>query len=252
MDTYEVGAFWDHVGRELLQRPHGDESSIASDDTPYYSLKQRIFFEEFLDSSFRDVNTVLEVGQGPGGNLRRLRSQGKTVFGADVSTSMLEIARRNGIESVVQIDGSHLPFEDKFCDAVFTSTVLQHNNDEHAASLLSEMARVAGKEVHLFEDTAPIYFRDRRSHWLRPPAWYVSRLASRGYELTSQRRLPLTCQEIAATFARVLVDRKLDQGARPTARRLRLESALLSAARPVDRVIPPMVGLTRMSFRRVA
>ncbi len=252
MDTYEVGSFWDNVGRELLQRPDSDESSIASDDTPYYALKQKLFFEQFLDSSFRDVTSVLEIGQGPGGNLNRLRSQGKTVFGADVSPSMLEIARRNGLESVVRIDGSHLPFDDKFCDSVFTSTVLQHNDHEHAASLLLEMTRVAGKEVHLFEDTAPVSFRDRRSHWLRPPSWYVSRIESQGYELTFQRRLPLTCQEIGATFARVLVDRKLDQGARPTNRRLRLEGVLMSVARPMDRIIPPTVGLTRMSFRRTA
>ena len=163
---------------------------------------------------------------------------------------MLKIARRNGLESVVRIDGSHLLFDDKFCDSVFTSTVLLDNDHEHAASLLLEMTRVAGKEVHLFEDTAPVSFRDRRSHWLRPPSWYVSRIESQGYELTFQRRLPLTCQEIGATFARVLVDRKLDQGARPTNRRLRLEGVLMSVARPMDRIIPPTVGLTRMSFRR--
>jgi SAM-dependent methyltransferase len=252
MDKYQAGAFWDNVARELLQRSDDDHSTIASDDTPYYSLKQNRFFEEFLDPAFQTVNSILEIGQGLGGNLLRLRSHGKLVYGVDVSQSMLELARRNGLQSIVKMDGSHLPFDDRFCDAVFTSTVLQHNTDEDAASLLIEMARVSAKEVHLFEDTAPIHFHDRRSHWLRPPSWYVSRLESRGYEPTFQKRLPLTCQEIAATFARVLVDRKLCQGAHPTKRRLRLEGILLHAARPVDRVIPPMLGLTRMSFRRMA
>lgn len=267
MRTNEAGAYWDNVGRELLQRTHDDQSSIASDDTqfdslgqrrsfeefhdtPYYSLRQLRFFEEFLDPTFWDVTTVLEIGPGPGDNLNRLRSQGKTVFGAEASKVMVDIARRNGLDSIVQIDGSHLPFEDKFCDAVFTSTVLQHNTKERAAGLLAEMARVAAKEVHLFEDTALIPLRDRRLHWLRTPSWYVSQLESRGYELTYQRRLPLACQEVAATIARVLVDRQGGQRARPTARRLRLEAILCGAAQPVDRHVPPMVGLTRMSFRR--
>jgi SAM-dependent methyltransferase len=265
--THEVGAYWDNVGRELLQRSRDDQSSIASDDTPhhslrqrrsfeefhdtpYYSIRQRHFFEEFLDPAFRDVSSILEIGPGPGGNLNRLRSQGKTVFGAEVSEIMVNIARLNGLNSIVQIDGSHLPFEDKFCDAVFTSTVLQHNTKERAASLLAEIARVAAKEVHLFEDTALIPLRDRRLHWLRPPSWYVSLLESQGYELTFQRRLPLACQEVAATIARVLIDRQRGQKARATARRLRLEAILCGAARPVDRYVPPMVGLTRMSFRR--
>jgi SAM-dependent methyltransferase len=264
--TYDAGAYWDNVGRELLQRSHDDRSSIASDDTlhhslrqrrsfeefhdtPYYSLRIRRFYEEFLDPAFRDITSILEIGPGPGDVLNRLRSQGKTVFGAEISEIMVNIARRNGLDCIVQIDGSHLPFRDKFCDAVFTSTVLQHNTKERAAGLLAEMARVAAKEVHLFEDTAPIPFRDRRSHWLRPPSWYVFQLESRGYELTFQRRLPLMCQEMAAIIARLLVDGRLGQGARATARRLRLEAILCGAARPVDRHVPPMIGLTRMSFR---
>jgi SAM-dependent methyltransferase len=250
--TYETGVFWDNVGRELSQRPHDDHLYIAGDDTPYFFLRQRRFIEEFLDPAFRDSNiaSVLEVGPGPGGNLNRLRSHGKTVFGADVSKVMMDIARANGLDSIVQIDGSHLPFEDKFCDAVFSCTVLQHNTKEQAASLLAEMARVAAKEVHLFEDTAPIPFRDRRSHWLRRPSWYISLLESRGYELTFQRRLPMAFQELAAVIARVLVDRQRGQGAHATPAHLRLEAMLCGAARPVDRRVPPTVGLTRMSFRR--
>ena len=65
------------------------------------------------------------------------------MHGADVSSSMREIARRNGLDCIELMDGKCLPFEDRSVDAVFTSTVLQHNDDEHAASLLAEMARVA-------------------------------------------------------------------------------------------------------------
>jgi hypothetical protein len=37
--NYRGGAYWDNVGRELLQRSHDDQSSIASDDTPHHFSK---------------------------------------------------------------------------------------------------------------------------------------------------------------------------------------------------------------------
>lgn len=250
MRTYSAKAYWDKVGRVLLQRSRDDDSTIVSDDTPYYTLKQECFFEEFLDPATESGGSILEIGPGLGGNLSRLSSHGKVAFGADVSSSILNYARERGSYRLVQTDGIHLPFRDKSCDVVFTSTVLQHNSTKCARILLMEMARVSAHEIHLFEDTAPLPFRDRRSHWLRRSSWYTSLLESRGYELVSVKRLPLAFQEIAATVARVLVDHDRPQGAPGTARRLRLEARLMKVARPVDRVLPPLVGLTRMSFRR--
>jgi SAM-dependent methyltransferase len=252
MSDYSPGRYWHKVGAELLQRPDDDGSTIASDDTPYYALKQLRFFEDFLDQAFSEAGSVLEVGQGPGGNLARLLARGiPQVTGADVSPSMIELARRHdGLDCLVLMDGAHLPFRDGAYDAVFTSTVLQHNSPELASNLLAEIGRVSGSAVHLFEDTAEFYLRDRRSHWLRPPKWYISRMEALGSVLSYQQRLPLCYQEMAATAARVLVDRKLPQGAPPSRGRLRLEGALLRMTRPVDRLVPPVLGLTRMSFVR--
>lgn len=249
MRSYSSGIYWNEVGRELLKRPDNDGSTIASDDTPYYAMKQARFFNEFLDPALANARSVLEIGQGPGGNLARIRSYGTSVSGVDVSPSMLELARLKGLD-VTQMDGIHLPFQDRKYDAVFTSTVLQHNTSGNAARLLAEMARVAAREVHLFEDTAPIYLRDRQSHWLRPPSWYTSRIEPLGYEVVCVHRLRLACQEVSATVARVLVDGRLGQGAPATTRRVRTENLLSRVARPLDQLIPPTVGLTRMSFRR--
>jgi SAM-dependent methyltransferase len=251
MSDYSARRYWQNVGRELLRRPEDDESTIASDDTPYYALKQARFFEDFLDPALEDADTVLEVGQGPGGNLARLLASGKRVAGADVSPSMIELARRRiGKSCLVQMDGAHLPFEDGAYDAVFTSTVLQHNPPHAAGQLLSEIARVAGSAVHLFEDTAEFYLRDRRSHWLRPAAWYISRMREHGYVLQYRKRLPLCYQEVAGTAARVIVDRRMPQGAPPSRQRVRVEAGLLRVAGPMDRMIPPVLGLTRLSFVR--
>lgn len=248
--SYEVGVYWDGVGREVLQRRGDEESGIASDDTPYYALRQARFFEDYLDTALRNATTVLEVGPGPGDNLNRLRAQGKTVFGADVSEIMMKVAGRNGLDCIRPMDGAHLPFEDRFCDAVFTSTVLQHNPNQQAAQLLAEIARVASQEIHLFEDTAIVPVRDRRSHWSRRAAWYIHELQAHGFELTFKSTLPLAGQEVAAVLARITVDRHLTQGAPPSPRRLRLEDMLCRVARPIDRHVPPVLGLTRISFRR--
>lgn len=250
MERYRAEGYWEEVGQELLQRTNRT-SSIASDDTPFYVLKQRLFFERFLDPALQSALSVLEIGQGPGGNLERLQEQGKQVFGVDISPSMIQLARERGIKNAVLMTTPKIPFEDRFCDAVFTSTVLQHNRSADVESLLREMARVARHEIHLFEDTSPVPVRDRRSHWLRKPAWYASRLEDLGYELTDKHRLPLAWQEIAAIIARITLDGKRTQGAAPTPKRLGLEKQMLKIGRAIDRSIPPVMGLTHLSFRRV-
>ncbi|BBY86487.1 class I SAM-dependent methyltransferase [Mycolicibacterium tokaiense] len=251
MKPYEAGVYWDDVGREVLQRSGAERSGIASDHTPFYALRQTQFFDQYLDSALADASSVLEVGPGPGDNLNRLRDQGKTVFGADVSRVMMSVAAQNGLHCIAAMDGMRIPYRDNFCDAVFTSTVLQHNNHHQAEQLLMEMARVASRDIHLFEDTAVVAVRDRRSHWLRRSSWYIDRLQERGFELTYHSTLPLAGQEIAAVLARLAVDRTRAQGAPPSARRLKLEKALLRMARPIDRHVPPVLGLSRMSFRRM-
>jgi SAM-dependent methyltransferase len=250
MKTYEPGTYWDNVGREVQQRTGATRSGIASDHTPFYALRQKQFFEQYLDVALAEASSVLELGPGPGDNLNRLRKHGKAVFGADVSHVMMDVAAKNGLNCIRAMDGLHIPYEDRFCDAVFTSTVLQHNSPHQAEQLLREMARVAAREVHLFEDTAVVPVRDRKSHWLRRSSWYIRRLESRGFELTFHSTLPLAGQEMAAALARVTMDRTRAQGAPPSARRLQLEATLLRVARPIDRHAPPVLGLSRMSFRR--
>lgn len=94
--------------------------------------------------------SVLEVGCGTGVLCRWLaRETGNAnpVSGVDVNAFFLreaaEIARRDGVESVVRFrEGSaeELPFDDNSVDVVFSSTVIQRVN---ADRMLPEMVRVA-------------------------------------------------------------------------------------------------------------
>jgi len=246
---YSTEEYWDRVGKRLQLRQR-DASSIAGDDTQFYREKRKLFLERFLAPAVKGSASVLEIGSGPGGNLTWLAPRVSMAVGADVSRPMIEIARRNGARFLVRTDGRRLPFRDRSCSVVFTATVLQHNPPSQCLAVLREMARVCDDGLHLFEDTAPVGVRDRRSHWLRRPEWYAARLEPLGFRLTSIERLALAWQELAAVAARALVPGRSPEGAPLSNARVSLERRLLRLARVPDCVLPQLVGLTRMSFSR--
>ncbi|MFE7573143.1 class I SAM-dependent methyltransferase [Streptomyces sp. NPDC057521] len=249
MTEYVKQDYWDEVARHLPAREIGGDL-VAGDDTPFYRIKRAAFLEKLLAPALADATTILEVGSGPGGNVGWLTGKGKKVTGADISPEMLAQARMNVEAEFVQTDGSTLPFDDRSFDAVFAATVLQHNRPADAEALLREMARVADSSVHLFEDTSVLPVQDRPSHWLRRPSWYAQVLEANGFVLTKRERLRQTAQEAMAVLVRTASPRTRHEGARTTERHRKIEAALLPVTRAIDAVVPPAVGLTRMSFSR--
>src|SRR4029077_14510704 len=153
---YRPREFWSDVAQEIKQRPNGSE--VAGDDTPFYRYKRARFLAEFLDSMPVHAQRVLEVGCGPGGNLRRIaQAQPRKVAGCDVAPAMVDLARRAMRDlpevEVVEVNGRTLPFVDRIFDFVFTVTVLQHNSDSMLAEVRQEICGVAATRVYLFEDT---------------------------------------------------------------------------------------------------
>lgn len=247
---YTPDNYWEEVARHVAVRDR-DSRLIAGDDTEFYRRKRALFLERMLAPATDGVQQILEVGCGPGGNLLWLADRGKEVAGADIPTGMLARAREALPDiSLTLIDGRKLPFDDQSFESVMTSTVLQHNPDDNADSLINELARVAASEVHLFEDTAWIGIRDHRSHWLRKPDWYIERMMAAGFELDVFKRLPIAAQEIAAGLARVVSAHDHKEGERVSGRTQRVEFAFCRTARLLDAVLPASAGLTRMSFHR--
>src|SRR6266545_680979 len=247
---YHAASYWEDVAQRITARD-GNATFVAGDDTSFYLRKRALFLDRLRAPATANVHQVLEVGCGPGGNLLWLASRGKSVAGADVSPSMLLHARRSlPVTPLTLIDGRRLPFADRSFESVMTATVLQHNPPAYVRALIAELARVAASEVHLFEDTAWIAIRDRRSHWLRTIGWYVEQMAAAGFEPVLHERLPLAAQEVAAALVRVAVGRGHSEGAHVARKRHRAEAAIGWAAQLVDAVLPAGVGLTRMSFRR--
>jgi ubiquinone/menaquinone biosynthesis C-methylase UbiE len=128
-----------------------DESS------PWYRL-----VIEYLPSV--EGKRVLEVACGRGGFSRLLASRGARMFGADFSSTALQIARRKitGEQTprcsqleLAQADAQNLPYADNSFDIIVSCETIEHLPDPAAA--LKEMARVTRSGGMLFL-TTPNYF----------------------------------------------------------------------------------------------
>ena len=191
MASYDPEVYWSRVAQEIQKR---GENVIAGDDNPYYRYKRRKFLKSFLDTIDFQSKNVLEVGCGPGGNLRHIAAHHapKRIFGADISAMMLEVAAKNLSPynvNLVKIDGARLPYRDQEMDVSLTVTVLQHNSDENTfKSLAKELARVTKETIVIMEDIGS--GQSETGEWiLRPVDTYVSEFAQCGFALSYLRFL---------------------------------------------------------------
>jgi ubiquinone/menaquinone biosynthesis C-methylase UbiE len=191
MTDYDPEVYWSRVAQEIGKR--GD-NYIAGDDNPYYRYKRRKFLKAFLDTIDFQSKSVLEVGFGPGGNLKHLAMHHapKRIFGADVSQKMLEVAAKNlGMHDItlVKTDGANLPFPDQAVDISFTVTVLQHNTDGRVfKGLVQELCRVTKTMIVIMEDIGEAQIGD--GDWIgRPVEIYRSVFAECGFELSNVKFL---------------------------------------------------------------
>jgi SAM-dependent methyltransferase len=156
METYDPRAYWSKVGGDLKRRG----SLVAGDENPFLTYKREKFLSKFLSSiDFRD-RVVLELGQGPGGNLKYIaeRSRAKKLLGVDISETMRELASQNlrafgDLVELHHINGRVLPFADQTVDLSYTVTVLHHVTEEAMfLSLVKELCRVTREEIVIMED----------------------------------------------------------------------------------------------------
>jgi len=155
--TYNPETYWSRVGQEIEKR--AGDNVLAGDDNPYYSYKRSRFLCQFLDTIDFQSKTIMEVGSGPGGNLRHIATfhRPQLILGADISQTMCEIAQRNlrSFRNVrlTKIDGTHLPFEDYSIDLSLTVTVLHHVTDAAMLeALVKDICRVTRDTVVIMED----------------------------------------------------------------------------------------------------
>lgn len=154
---YDPEEYWSNVGQQIQSR---GKNFVAGDNNPYFDYKREKFLTRFLDAIDFDNKVVMEMGPGPGGNLKYIaeRFSCKKIIGADISQTMLDLARENlsDHQDVIELhktDGNALPFDDRSIDLSFTVTVLHHVTDEAMfRSAVGELCRVTRGDVILMED----------------------------------------------------------------------------------------------------
>ena len=98
MSNYHPEPYWSDVARRIKARK--GKNVIAGDDEPYYRYKRERFLSLLHEIDFKD-KTVLEIGSGPGGNLKSLLSLSpRKLTGVDISPEMIELAKSNLPDSV--------------------------------------------------------------------------------------------------------------------------------------------------------
>lgn len=107
----------------------------------YYSLINDLEFEKV--EPLASGKKVLEVGCGTGLILERVHKIAQDAVGVDISTGMLEVCRKKGL-NVMEGSATELPFEDNTFDLVYSLKVLAHVPDIEKA--IREIVRVMKPE----------------------------------------------------------------------------------------------------------
>jgi SAM-dependent methyltransferase len=186
---YNPETYWSRVGQEIEKR--GGENFVAGDDNPYYRYKRSKFLKKFLDTIDFERKVILEVGFGPGGNLRHIASHHNPtiILGVDISPKMYDLATRNvrafSNIRLTRIDGMHLPFDDRSVDTSLTVTVLQHVTDKGTfETLVKEICRVTKSTIIIMEDIGQSHqLGGEGDHTGRSVDAYKSVFAEHGFRL---------------------------------------------------------------------
>jgi len=247
---------WSTVAEQIRNRQDGNV--LAGDDAPYYHYKGRLVGSRFLPRIPTKGKTILDVGCGAGGSLGNLRNRGASkLAGCDRSPGMAKLAQENVPEAEISlIDGEHLPYPDSAFDVVKTMTVLQHNPDSVATSLIGEICRVASEYVILFEDTERTWKpREEgtgayQNFFGRGVDWYKAECDKHGWRLefsdslrtyVSLRTYNLLCRAF---------DRRRKEGQPFSRAHHTIGRLAMPVTSQLDKLIPPKDWeLTMMQFR---
>jgi SAM-dependent methyltransferase len=260
MAEYNPEVYWSRVAQEIEKR---GENYIAGDDNPYYRYKRLKFLQKFLDTTDFQAKVVLEVGCGPGGNLKHIATHQtpRKIFGIDVCQKMLEIATKNlslcDTVELKKIDGVNIPYPDQSVDISFTVTVLQHNTDTIMfRSLVRELCRVTKATIIIMEDIGRSATLGGEGSWIgRQVDVYKSIFAEYGFQLTQFQFLNtkisrLWHREVSAFYSRFSTKRHQEGDPIGVALKF-LISLPMPLTRILDKIFVEEQDLAKMIFHRV-
>ena len=141
---------------------------------------------------------VLEVGCGTGSNLLLYRQAGCSVYGIDLSPSMLEVAYdKLGKDAALQLgNASSMPYQKNFFDLVIAMFLLHDMPSEIRPAVMREMIRVTKEEGRiLIIDFHPGQIRFLRDWMVKAFILFIERVAGREHysnyrDFLSRKGLP--------------------------------------------------------------
>jgi hypothetical protein len=258
--AYDPETHWSYVGQQIQQR--GGDNVIAGDNNPYFVYKRSKFLRRFLDTIDFNSKTIMEVGFGPGGNLRHIamNHRPRFIYGADISQTMYDIASRN-LHSypnvrLAKIDGSRLPFDSQSVDLTCTATVLQHVTDPTMLrSLVADICRVTRDTVIIMEDIGQNNDLGGEGDWTgRTVEAYQALFDRTGFQLRDVKFLNTKISRDWYGFAWPHYRRRFvgnhHEGDRINALGWLLIGAPLVATRFLDDLLPEDQGLAKLTFTK--
>jgi demethylmenaquinone methyltransferase/2-methoxy-6-polyprenyl-1,4-benzoquinol methylase len=141
---------------------------------------------------------VLEVGCGTGSNLMLYRQGGCSVYGIDLSPSMLEVAyTKLGEGADLQLgNASSMPYQKDFFDLVIAMFLLHDMPSEIRPAVIREMIRVTKQEGRiLIIDFHPDLIRFPKGWLYKAVILFIERVAGREHfsnyrDFLSRKGLP--------------------------------------------------------------
>jgi ubiquinone/menaquinone biosynthesis C-methylase UbiE len=251
MSQYHPEPYWSDVAKRIKTR--AGKNVIAGDDEPYYRYKRKRFLSLLTEVDFKGKN-VLEIGSGPGGNLKELLSLSPSkLTGADISNDMIALAKSNLPESVnlVKTNGTTLPFADRSFDYVFTATVLQHNTDEQMLmQLIDEICRVSADKVYIFESIQSKMTGDELCYW-RPVSYYENLFSKNGFMLSSTKFINIRVSYyVCGAIRKMLNSKSRAEGEPLNAISIFLENMTLPLTAFLDKIFRSKKDIARLTFKR--
>ena len=249
---YHPEPYWSEVAERIEAR--GDKNFMAGDDSPFYRYKRKRFLSLLHEVNFANKD-VLEIGSGPGGNLLEvLKHKPASMNAADISNSMINLAKKNtaGHEvNFTKINGIELPFEDNAFDIVFSATVLQHNSDEDMMkSILQEMCRVSKDKVILFERVESKIKGDDLCVG-RPVHYYAGIGKEAGLQLTNTKFINIQVSYlISGAIRKLLNSSSRKEGQQLSALARWSQKLSLPITSLLDKIITPKRDLARITMSR--
>jgi ubiquinone/menaquinone biosynthesis C-methylase UbiE len=214
--TAAVRDYWDQHIHDLAITTHSVGSPGFFADLDQYHFEKLHHLPRLIDFSGYAGRTVLDVGCGAGTDLMRFARGGAIVTGVDISSSAIELARRNfeqqGFTADLRVaDGERLPFADDTFDLVYAHGVVQYTPD--GQRLVDECRRVLkrGGEA-VFQVYNRISWLNALSRVMKVPLEHEDAPVLRKYSVGEFRRMLRGFSEVRIVEERFPVKSRLHGG----------------------------------------